>query len=239
VTERDAGRHVSSSADDASESGEISFTRAAIARLTDDERRVFDQAKFVVDVHSANLCKRFRHVTRAELEQEGYVAMLGSLRRYDPGSGARFSTYCYSRVLGAMIDYATKEAHASLETHVSYQLVADEEVEPDPFEFQDPHPTAVSVLRGRITSFLLKSALAPPPERDPEELLIALARHEAVQHVLSELDEEERAFVKHFYEDEQTLEATGARMGVHKRTATRIHQRLKQRLAPKLVGHGP
>jgi RNA polymerase sigma factor (sigma-70 family) len=138
-----------------------------------------------------------------------------------------------------MIDFATKETHASLESIASRHLAADEETEPDPFDSREAKEAAVAVMRGRMTSFILKMALAPSAQRDPEELVIARARHEALMRLLPELDDEERAFVKHFYEDEQTLEATGERMGVHKRTATRIHQRLKQRLTPKLVGHEP
>jgi RNA polymerase sigma factor FliA len=205
------------------------------ATLSPEDQRLFDEARFVVEVHSANLCSRFRHVSHEELRQEGFVAPLAAIPRYDPTAGARFSTYCYTRVFGAMVDYALREANASIQSIATRHLLADEEAEPDTIDFQEPRAQAIGTLRGRMTSFILRTALAPEPSPDPEELLVSKTRHETVQRLLSELDSEERTFLQHFYEDGQNLETTGARMGVHKRTATRIHQRIKKRLTPLLL----
>jgi RNA polymerase sigma factor for flagellar operon FliA len=205
------------------------------ATLTPDEQRLFDEARFVVDVHAAHLAARYRHVSREELRQEGFVALLSVLPRYDPTLGARFSTYCYPRVFGAMVDYAQREAQASRASLATSQLLADEEPGPETVDFQEPREHALAVLRGRITSFILRTALAPEPDPDPEALLVAKTRLETVQRLLPQLDDEERTFLQHFYVDGENLETTGARMGIHKRTATRIHQRIKKRLTPLLV----
>ncbi|MEW1673020.1 sigma-70 family RNA polymerase sigma factor [Streptomyces noursei] len=55
-----------------------------------------------------------------ELRQEGRVAALEALRRYDPDGGARFSTYAHARIKGAMAD----SANASSGPTVSADAVA-------------------------------------------------------------------------------------------------------------------
>ena len=40
-----------------------------------------------------------------DLTDQGVLALMECLDRYDPGKGARFETYAFVRVRGAMIDY--------------------------------------------------------------------------------------------------------------------------------------
>jgi len=51
---------------------------------------------------------------------------------------------------------------------------------------------------------------------------------------LETLTDSERAFIRAYYEEEHTLEAIAARMGVVKRTVQRMHDRIKARLAQAL-----
>jgi RNA polymerase sigma factor for flagellar operon FliA len=52
-------------------------------------------------------------VERADLIQEGALALVCALNRYQPGQGATFWTYCYPRVRGAILDYIRNQQLAS------------------------------------------------------------------------------------------------------------------------------
>ncbi|MEJ5256663.1 MAG: FliA/WhiG family RNA polymerase sigma factor [Fervidobacterium sp.] len=49
-----------------------------------------------------------RNVEIDDLIQEGVIALLQAVEKYDPRHGATFKTYVYNRIKGAMIDYLRK-----------------------------------------------------------------------------------------------------------------------------------
>ena len=45
-----------------------------------------------------------RGMDRVDLVQEGWIGAMDSLRKFDPGRGLRFTTFCQKRVRGSIID---------------------------------------------------------------------------------------------------------------------------------------
>jgi RNA polymerase sigma factor (sigma-70 family) len=66
----------------------------------------------LVHHHACHICRQYNVILSQgyeDLVAEGLVAMAECRARYNPGSGAEFSTFAWSRINGAMLDYLIRE----------------------------------------------------------------------------------------------------------------------------------
>ncbi|MCI8649741.1 MAG: FliA/WhiG family RNA polymerase sigma factor [Anaerotruncus sp.] len=50
-----------------------------------------------------------KYATVEEMVNQGVIALIDSVDRFDPGHGVKFSTYAFTKVRGAIIDYVRKQ----------------------------------------------------------------------------------------------------------------------------------
>ena len=50
-----------------------------------------------------------KYASVEEMVNHGAIALIDSLERYDPNQGVKFSTYAFTKVRGAIIDYVRKQ----------------------------------------------------------------------------------------------------------------------------------
>ena len=50
-----------------------------------------------------------KYASVEEMVNHGAIALIDSLERYDPDQGVKFSTYAFTKVRGAIIDYVRKQ----------------------------------------------------------------------------------------------------------------------------------
>ena len=203
------------------------MTRATAALLS--------EAEFMVTAFSHQYARRFPGVRKDDLAQEGRRVVLELAQRYDPTRGSAFSTFCYYRLLGALLDYAKKETQSPLAVFASVCASRDED--PESAEKlnldTDPEQIVQETLQGRIAAFVAAQELAGSAPSAEEEHRKA-SRGARVRAAVASLPEEESTFVRLFYEDELTLEEIASRMGGSKRHASRVHQRVKEKLSRRL-----
>ena len=204
------------------------MTRATAAMLS--------EAEFMVTAFSHQYARRFPGVRKDDLAQEGRRVVLELAQRFDPTRGSAFSTYCYYRLLGALLDYAKKEVQAPLAVFASVTASRDEEAESAETLQLDPDPPEQvlhETLQGRIAAFVAAQELAGSAP-SAEEVHRKASRSERVRAAVASLPEEESTFVRLFYEDELTLEQVASATGSSKRHVSRVHQRVKKKLTSRL-----
>ena len=50
-----------------------------------------------------------KYATIEEMVNQGVIALIDSVDRFDPDHGVKFSTYAFTKVKGAIIDYVRKQ----------------------------------------------------------------------------------------------------------------------------------
>ncbi len=206
--------------------------------MSERSARLLDQVHPQISGFASYLARIFPRAVRQELVQVGLVTALELTARFDPSRGATFPTFSYARIRGAMFKYARKESSRGLPVFALAQSLRDEEAEVDvlDFDLRSEREIATDHLKARIASFVAAVALQTPREaQSPEDAHGAAARERAVEEAVTELPEGDRLFVELFYTKGLTLEEIANETKVSRRTATRMHNKIKKKLAAKLL----
>lgn len=189
--------------------------------------------------------RRAPHLGHAELSAVAAEALVLAARRYDPARAVPFHTFAFPRVRGALIRAVRRERSAWVER----LLVAEHDARPlldadGPAALgnladsrEAARQRAVRWARETAASAALAALCASP------EVLVATAEGRAralaaLRAAVTVLDGEERRFVELYYERGATLDEAARELGFVKRTAQRLHDRVKTRLAFELGRHG-
>ena len=192
-----------------------------------------------------------------DLIADGQIGLVEAARDFDPTRGARFSTYAYYRIRGAIYDGLSRMSWTgkSRRRETRYEQLANDvlrleneyavegqasTMEADWTWLQNiSGALAVDYLSTRgddedADSFDPSDELAPGPE------LTAMTREirERLRQLVDSLPEEAGALIRAVYFEDQTLEEAGRRIGVSKSWASRLHARTLSQLARSLRAIG-
>jgi RNA polymerase sigma factor FliA len=183
-------------------------------------------ARAIADLSTAALVERHLGLTRAlacqliragvarqleldELVSLGTVALLEAARRFDPTAGARFSTFAYPRLRGAMIDGI---AQLSPIKRSAYRTARRHQAAGKP-----------GLQIGSLDA-MLEHGHEPAAEFvDPGETLDRVRQHRAVVAALGTLPERKRRFVEGHYVGGRGLKEIGDELGLSKSWSSRLH----------------
>lgn len=153
-------------------------------------------------------CGIARHVEIDELISVGTEAMLESAARFDPTSGARFTTFAFPRVRGAMID-----AVAQLSPLPRGIMRGARRREASGEAGQTPQVSSLDAMRGE-----------PAAEAsDPSDAIFARQMSPRVRAALARLPARKRCFIEGHYFGERDLQSIGRELGMSKSWASRLH----------------
>jgi RNA polymerase sigma factor for flagellar operon FliA len=182
-----------------------------------------------------------------DLRAWGQQGLLEARQRFDATRGVRFSTFAYYRVRGAVIDGVRKQgwlrrrAYAKLKAFEAADRVSEPVGE---LEAQKASATAdqraaqISDILGKISAAYLLSALGQgedDTQETPEDHVDLVMRRKVVQRDLAELPERERALLQAVYFEDATIEEAGARLGLSKSWASRMHAKALERMRKSLA----
>lgn len=185
-----------------------------------------------------------------DLRAFGYEGILAAKKRFDPSRGVRFSTFAYYRVRGAVLDgvraqgFLKRRAYEKLKAIEAGDAVSEEAAASGGSGLHgslEARAKAVEDILGKISAAYMLSAVGQgdehPPET-PESLVAAAEQRDVVKQGLSSLPEKERALLEAVYFEGVTLEQAGARIGLSKSWASRLHakalERMKKSTGPRL-----
>lgn len=237
------------------------------ARLWEDYRRSRDvrsrnalaEAYLHVVGHAAYLImRRMPHGVRIEdLESFGFTGLLDAIRRFDPGRGVKFETFCVGRVRGAMLDGLRAEdvaprlarsranrlerAYAAIERR-NGRPATDAEVARELGLTRD----GLEGLRlevGRILSpgspvprrMLEKEPFRPTDmafveDRRPERTPDAVARRDLVRMCLGRLPARSRFIMRLYYFEDLDLEEIGLALDLSESMVCQLHAKALSRI---------
>lgn len=221
--------------------------------LTPNEQRLVAYALPVVDTLARRHARRFPGVPEADFHSVGSEALVLAARSFDPTRGVPFESFAYLKVRGAMVRVATGEAFGSLHILLRKKLAAADPDWQPPEELtleqalvdtpEKAKARAVAwVQRQAAGMFVTALRTMADAEVDTErETMRAEERaraREGLSRALADLDDNERYFVDRHYTDGATFEQIAQELGVVKRTITRLHDKVKDKLLRSLKTKG-
>jgi RNA polymerase sigma factor for flagellar operon FliA len=181
-----------------------------------------------------------------DLRAWGFQGLLEAKQRFDAGRGVRFSAFAHYRIRGAILDgvrsqgFLRRRAYARLKAFEATDALAED------LGAQAGTASSASVASrakdldsalGKITAAFLISAVGQGEERAPEgpdRAMETAQEKSSVQAGLKELPERERNLLEAVYFEGVTIEEAGARMGLSKSWASRMHAKALERMRKQL-----
>lgn len=187
-----------------------------------------------------------------DLTDQGVLALMECLDRYDPDRGARFETYAFVRVRGAMIDYIRSQdwvphraRNFQKKVDEAFSILSHEKMrEPDvkdvagyldlPVEKVENHikymnHAAVlsfeSVLQDMTAIFAKGELEAGDMDGKPEESLFYKEMMEMLTAAIDALGEKERLVITLYYYEELKYSEIAEVMGIGQSRVCQIHSR--------------
>lgn len=199
-----------------------------------------------------------------DLADQGVLALMECLDRYDPDRGARFETYAFMRVRGSMIDYIRSQdwvphraRNFQKKVDQAFSILSHEKMgEPDakevagylnlPVEKVEDHikymnHAAVlsfeSVLQDMAAVFAKGELEAGDMDGKPEESLYYKELMEMLTAAINGLGEKERLVITLYYYEELKYSEIAEVMGVGQSRVCQIHTKAIGKLKNCLEGY--
>jgi RNA polymerase sigma factor FliA len=214
----------------------------------DIEVRQLEDAQLVERALQRLLRELDLSVDPADLRGWGQQGLLEARQRFDPSRGVRFSTFAYYRVRGAMLDgvrrqgWIRRSAYAKLKALEAADSVSEGEGESQargPAAGVAERARAIDDVLAKISAAYVLAAVGQAedePSDTPDDALEREQRRKLVKQSLDVLPERERTLVEAVYFGGATIEEAGAKLGLSKSWASRMHGKALERLKKSFRG---
>jgi RNA polymerase sigma factor FliA len=213
--------------------------------LTERERKLAERAVPLVQKIAISVSRHLRDATFDDLVSVGSVAGVEAARTFDEARGVPFEGFAYKRIRGAMLREGLKEATGAMHYTITRGLREDvaDFLPPSELSLDEALEDTPEKARERTVAWLKRQAAeqvigslmtTPESARTASEELHQEQLSVRLLGAISELEEQERYFVRRFYADEASLETIAGELKVVIRTVTRIHDRVKTKLGKRL-----
>lgn len=198
-----------------------------------------------------------RNLELDDLIAYGMVGLVEASQRFDPEGGARFSSYSYYRIQGAIYDglrkfgwlnraeYAHVRAERGASDYLTYESDRHASVlGDDKRTLEEQVQGSADVIANLVTVFVtsLEGIEGFDPSHDGGAKIHSQVEKRQmvgiVREVMDEMKEEDRTIILGFYFEDRTLKELGEEMGISKSWMSRKHAqaigRLRQMLEKRL-----
>ena len=195
-----------------------------------------------------------------DLIQDGVVGLIDAAHRFDETRGIKFETFAERRVRGAMIDALRRhawpravrrqrrelgEAREALRAECGHQpsmaelaarIGIDEEqlvrtmVRINTIEATSP----LTAGEPHFAERLLPTVLRPSPPDSPDRAFEKSQARERIRHAIASLPAREQRVIGMYYDQDATMKAIGAAIGVNESRVSQLHARAIGRLRTAL-----
>ena len=182
---------------------------------------------------------RAAHGLRTSFEDliaAGVVGLLEAAARFEPDRGVAFTTFAYRRVRGAILD-AQRHEYGAVAGTPGRELRLSDLMKQGPANTNAlPAPDPDGRRAGRVAAMVQlvsvedidESALAPDEEVDRRR------RAHRLRKALEALPSPERQIIELYYFEGESFSEIGARLGICKPWAFRLHERALEKLRAAL-----
>lgn len=176
------------------------------------------------------------HASLEDLVAAGHAGLVEAADRYDPARGARFTTFAYYRVRGAIFDHvrATCRDDVALRARAHAEAAVDALVTERLGDAPAPESPAAAAaalgdLLGEITAAFslaeIVAATAPAAPPDPEELTLRAEQGAHLEAALGRLPDLERSLLQRVYVEGLSVAEAGEALGISRSWSGRLHAR--------------
>jgi RNA polymerase sigma factor for flagellar operon FliA len=227
-----------------------------------DRDRLVEQHLHLVHSIASKLHRRLgKTMEPGDLVGYGTQGLLEAAKKYDPKQGTAFSTFAYYRIRGAMFDGMRTMAWYSRANYARFRAeerenaylanVAEREAAERAAQPSSRPPSAgpdkgqlledIAEILGGVAAVHIASIEAArdvPDERfkAPDEQVEALQDRERLREALGKLPKQERRLMELYYFADMSLDSAGAKLGLSKSWASRLHARAVGHLREALAG---
>ncbi len=201
----------------------------------------------------------YRYASAEEMLNQGVIAIIDSLEKFDPSRDVKFSTYAFTKVRGSIIDYVRKQDWlprrvrqaniriSNIERDLTAKLgrtpTRSEMAKEAGMSLQEYDDCMVEMSGDNMTSF--EALLAVPSqmhpstsygdEFDPQQNVDRQELKQALADAIDELNDQERTVLSLYYYENLTMREIGQTMGVSEQRIGQINRKLIKKLREKLT----
>ena len=194
------------------------------------------------------------HVELEDLIQFGQLGLLEAARSYDPERGAKFSSFAYQRVQGAILDGLSKlgwfsrhHYHSSRYEHLANDYLETGQEDSAGASAEDDARWLKQVSGPMMVVYLASQGrpddeggetsgpqLADEKSPSPVEAAGARELHGCLHDLIDQLPSDAGRLIRLVYFEGLTLKAAGEQLSISKAWASRLHEKTLQRLSRAL-----
>ena len=202
-----------------------------------------------------------KYATIDEMVNQGVIALIESIDRFDPGVGVKFSTFAFTKVRGAVIDYVRKQdwlprrvRQNSIRINNTYdylvvslgrnptreEMAGHLEMTPDEFD-----KCVYEISGDRMLSYESLLSIVPHSDSlmgpvsdnnsDPEGHIDEAELKQVLAQEIDKLNDQERMVLSMYYYEELTMREICQVMGVSEQRIGQINRKLVTKLRVSLV----
>jgi RNA polymerase sigma factor for flagellar operon FliA len=223
-----------------------------------DRDRLVEQHLHLVHSIAGKLQRRLgRTMEPGDLVGYGTQGLIEAAKKYDPRQGTVFSTFAYYRIRGAMFDgmrtmawysradyarfRAEERENEYLANLAAREAVAGTEPPSSAGADQERLLEDIAEILGGVATVHIASieAACDVPDgtfKAPDEQVQAFQDRERLRLAMGKLPRKERRLVELYYFADMSLDSAGAKLGLSKSWASRLHARAVGHLREALAG---
>jgi len=220
-------------------------------KLGPHEQELVTSVMPLIDLLARRARRRFQEVPFADLVSIGREAAVEAALQFEPNRGVPFEGFAFKHIQGSMIRKGTTEAAGHLHMAIRRAFLADESPPPADLDLDEALADTPEAARARAVLWIRKQAAGmfvgalfeaartanggehEHVERDERE-----RAHAALKRAVEALDPDEKHFVERLYRDGAGMDEIAKELGVVRRTVTRLHDKIKDKLAKRLRWSG-
>ena len=200
-----------------------------------------------------------KYASVEEMVNHGAIALIDSLERYDPDQGVKFSTYAFTKVRGAIIDYVRKQDWLPRRVRQTDILITKAEEQLTNELGRTPTREEMAARLGMTPAkydkcvfemsgesmYSFEALLAAPVQMNhfklhedgvgPEDQMDEQELRQELAKAIDELTDQERTVLSLYYYEELTMKEIGQVMGVSEQRIGQINRKLIKKLRTKLT----
>jgi RNA polymerase sigma factor FliA len=203
--------------------------------LTTNPNRLIETYRSYSHAISAEILKKVpSSVDRDDVIGAAELGLVEAAQNFDPSRGVLFKTFAYYRIRGAIYDALRKMGwlkQAPLRFEASANEYLKDYAESPSDEAASPstaHEELQQLTSAVLTSYVLSLdasnwQIADPNNVSAEETLVQRDTQRQLRDALSQLPENNRLLIEHYYFRDATLEEVGKLLGLSKSWVSRLH----------------
>ncbi|PHS12264.1 MAG: hypothetical protein COA78_08405 [Blastopirellula sp.] len=182
----------------------------------------------------------------------GQIGLAQAAKTYDDSKGAAFSTFAYYRIRGAIYDGVSKmswtsyaaQAQAKYQQHANDVMQAGVEDSPKTDKPEEADARWLGTVTQRLGIVYLASHSASETDammqvadehtKSPAEATESKEVHQTLRQKVDCLPDDERKLIQFTYYEGLSLKEAGEKLGKSKSWASRLHQKILDRLAHEM-----